>query len=75
MATKNTESSESRVTVKVPRKYNGDNVLTVQINGGKIYQIKRGEAVEVPADVAEVVNQILEEEERVNRMLEKARAL
>lgn len=75
MATKNTASSEARVTVKVPRKYNGDNVLAIQINGGKIYQIKRGESVEVPADVAEVANQIVEEEERVYRMLEKARAL
>lgn len=59
--------------ITVPRKYNGDNVMTIQINGGTRWQIKRGETVEVPKQVAQAIRDRLEAEEAVFRIMEAAR--
>lgn len=70
MASKVAEGMER---VMVPRKYNGDTTMTIQINGGTRWQIKRGETVDLPAEIAQAVRDKLEAEEAVLRMMEAAR--
>lgn len=72
MASK-TAVAEGMERITVPRKYNGDNVMTMQVNGGARWQIKRGETVEVPAVIAQAIRDRLEAEEEVYRIMEAAR--
>lgn len=72
MASK-TAVAEGMERITVPRKYNGDNVMTMQINGGTRWQIKRGETVEVPTEIAQAIRERLEAEEEVYRIMEAAR--
>lgn len=72
MASK-TAVAEGMERITVPRKYNGDNVMTIQINGGTRWQIKRGSTVEVPEQVAQAIRERLEAEEAVFQMMEDAR--
>lgn len=65
--------AEGMERVTVPRKYNGDNVMTMQINGGVRWMIKRGETVEVPTEIAQAIRDRLEAEEEVYRIMEAAR--
>jgi len=72
MASK-TAVAEGMERITVPRKHNGNNIMTIQINGGTRWQIKRGETVEVPEQVAQVIRERLEAEEAVYRTMEAAR--
>jgi hypothetical protein len=72
MASK-TAVAEGMERITVPRKYNGDNVMTMQVNGGARWQIKRGETVEVPTVIAQAIRDRLEAEEEVYRIMEAAR--
>ena len=62
------------VYIPLNPKVKGDAPMFASVNGGKRYMIRRGEMVELPIEIAEVVENSIESDLRTQRMIEKLEA-
>ena len=58
------------VTIRLPKKEDGSPNYVIASVNGRVYKIKRGEAVDVPAPVAEVIQHSFDAEEAAELYME-----
>lgn len=71
-AVKTTDPWEQMVMINIPRATNGEPNYKIASVNGRVFKIKRGENVEVPAPIAEVLQHSFEAQNEAIEFIEKA---
>lgn len=69
---KTTDPWQQMVTINIPRATNGEPNYKIASVNGRVFKIKRGENVEVPAPIAEVLQHSYEAQNAAIDFIEKA---
>lgn len=63
---------EQKVMVRLPKGATGEGNSVIASVNGRVFQIKRGVDVEVPAPIAEVLRNSMEAQDEADEFIEKA---